>query len=52
MVNHVLNSIITKNDVNDSKNKTINLASKFYNNINEETKNRLLGDGYTIIEQF
>lgn len=51
IVEHILDSIITIGDSSDSSDKTISLNTIYYQNLKEETKNRLLGDGYTIIEQ-
>ena len=50
----ILNNIVTVGDIENSKTCTITLKSSIYNLLNtdySETKNRLLGDGYTIIEQ-
>lgn len=49
-VQHLLESIVTIGDVTDSAKRTITLDTSFYQNMKEEVKARLLGDGYTIVE--
>lgn len=49
-VQNILDSITTIGDSSDASNYTIKLLSTYYQNIKEETKNKLIGDGYTIIE--
>lgn len=49
-VQYMLDNIITVGDIEDSKDKTITLLTSFYNNMKEETKERLLADGYNIKE--
>lgn len=50
VVQHILDSIITIGNIDDSKDKTIKILTEYYQSMKESTKEKLIGDGYTIIE--